>query len=103
VLGAIIESERFAGGPSPDGEGWVPNITPASLGHTPLGDMHWTEADITSFLGDGMNPAGDFAGGAMADVIRNTSLLSHADRAAMANYIVSLPPRQGPTPPPKKN
>lgn len=101
VLGAIIESERFAGGPSPDGNGWVPNITPAGLGHSPLGDIRWTEQDITSFLGDGMNPAGDFAGGGMADVIRNTSLLSHDDRAAMAAYIVSLPPRQGPTPPPK--
>ena len=32
-LGGIIESERFAGGPSPDGKGWVPNITPAGLGH----------------------------------------------------------------------
>ena len=27
-LGAIIESERFAGGPTPDGKDWVPNITP---------------------------------------------------------------------------
>ncbi len=29
VLGAIIDSERFAGGPTPDGKDWVPNITPA--------------------------------------------------------------------------
>ena len=29
VLGGIIDSERFAGGPTPDGSGWVPNITPA--------------------------------------------------------------------------
>ena len=39
----------------------------------------------------------------MAEVIRNTSLLSPDDRAAIAAYIVSLPPTQGPTPPPKKN
>jgi mono/diheme cytochrome c family protein len=103
VLGGIIESERFAGGPSPDGNGWVPNITPAGLGHSPLGDIHWTEDDITSFLGDGMNPVGDFAGGGMAEVIRNTSLLSHDDRAAMAAYIVSLPPRTGPEPPKKSH
>jgi mono/diheme cytochrome c family protein len=102
ALGAIIDSERFAGSPSPDGNGWVPNITPAGLGHSPLGDISWTENDIASFLGDGMNPVGDFAGGSMAEVVRNTSLLSQDDRAAMANYIVSLPPRQGPTPPPKK-
>ena len=103
ALGAIIESERFAGGPSPDGNGWVPNITPAGLGKSVLGNVEWAEKDIASFLGDGMNPVGDVAGGAMTEVIRNTSLLGPEDRAAMANYIASLPPRQGPTPPPKKN
>jgi len=102
ALGAIIESERFAGGPSPDGNGWVPNITPFGLGKSVLGNVEWTEKDIASFLGDGMNPVGDVAGGAMTEVIRNTSLLGPEDRAAMANYIASLPPRQGPTPPPKK-
>jgi mono/diheme cytochrome c family protein len=98
ALGAIIESERFAGGPSPDGDGWVPNITPAGLER---GDDHWTKDDIASFLGDGMTPSGDFAGGQMTEVIRNTSLLSQDDRAAMADYIAALPPRQGPTPPKK--
>ena len=49
-----------------------------------------------------MTPSGDFAGGEMAEVIRNTSLLSKEDREAMAAYIASLPPRQGPPPPPKK-
>jgi hypothetical protein len=38
----------------------------------------------------------------MAEVIRNTALLSAADRAAIATYIASLPPRHGPKPPPKK-
>jgi hypothetical protein len=38
----------------------------------------------------------------MADVISNTSLLSAEDRAAMANYIASLPPTIGPPKPPKK-
>ncbi len=63
----------------------------------------WSEKDIASFLDDGMNPAGDFAGGGMAEVIRNTSLLGPDDRAAIAAYIASLPPVQGPTPPPKKD
>jgi len=98
VLGAIVESERFAGGPTPDGKGWVPNITPSGLQH---GDPSWSEKEIASFLGDGMNPAGDYAGGAMAEVIRNTSLLSAADRAAIADYIYALPPRVGPKPPKK--
>jgi mono/diheme cytochrome c family protein len=101
-LGGIIASQRFAGGPSPDGKGWVPNITPAGLGRSVLGNVDWTEKDIASFLGDGMNPVGDFAGAEMTDVIRNTSLLSAADRAAVANYIYSLPPIKGPTPPRKK-
>jgi mono/diheme cytochrome c family protein len=99
-LGGIIDSERFAGGPAPDGKGWVPNITPAGLQN---GEVTWSEKDIASFLADGMNPAGDFAGGGMADAIRNTSLLTADDRAAIAAYIVSLPPTQGPTPPKRKD
>ena len=67
------------------------------------GEDVWSEKDIASFLDDGMTPSGDFAGGAMADVIRNTSLLGADDRSAIAAYIASLPPVQGPTPPPKKN
>jgi len=99
ALGAIIASERFAGGPAPDGDGWVPNITPLGLQH---GNEVWSKKDIASFLNDGMTPSGDFAGGAMTEVIRNTSLLSANDRAAIAAYVVSLPPTQGPTRPPKK-
>ncbi len=99
MLGAVIDSERFAGGPAPDGSGWVPNITPAGLQH---GDDVWSEKDIASFLADGMMPSGDFSGGAMAEIIRNTSLLGADDRAAIADYIFTLPPVQGPPPPPKK-
>jgi len=101
-LGAVVASERFAGGPSPDGKGWVPNITPVGLQHWSKEDIAWSAKDIASFLDNGMNPAGDFAGGAMVETIRNTSKLDAADRAAIAAYIVSLPPRQGPKPPPKK-
>ena len=93
VLGAIVESERFAGGPAPDGKGWVPNITPAGLQHWGEDDAAWSEKDIASYLGDGMNPAGDYAGGAMAEVIRNTSLLAATDRAAIAT--MSLRCRRG--------
>ncbi len=94
-LGGIIESERFAGGPTPDGKGWVPNITPVGLRHGDNAKDPWSEKDIASFLDDGMTPAGDFAGGGMAEVIRNTSLLSTDDRAAIAAYIASLPPTAG--------
>jgi mono/diheme cytochrome c family protein len=100
-LGAIVESQRFAGGPSPDGKSFVPNITPTGLQHW-KDDTAWSQGDIATFLESGMDPSGDYAGDAMAEVIRNTSLLDPADRAAIAAYIVSLPPRQGPKPPPKK-
>jgi mono/diheme cytochrome c family protein len=101
-MGGITESERFAGGPSPDGKSWVPNITPAGLGHWGSDHIAWSAKDIASFLSDGMDPSGDYAGGAMAEVIANTSLLSPQDRAAIAAYLVSLPPVQGPKPPPRK-
>jgi mono/diheme cytochrome c family protein len=97
-LSAIVESERFAGGPTPDGKDWVPNITPAGLQHD---DPPWSEKDIASFLADGMIPSGDFIGGGMAEVVRNTALLRTDDRAVIASYIASLPPRRGPKPPPK--
>jgi mono/diheme cytochrome c family protein len=101
-LGAIVAGERFAGGPSADGKGLVPNITPVGLQHWSKEDIAWSAKDVASFLDDGMNPAGDFAGGAMVETIRNTSKLDAAERAAIAAYIISLPPRQGPKPPPKK-
>jgi hypothetical protein len=50
-----------------------------------------------------MTHSGDFAGGGMTEVIRNTSRLSADDRTAIATYLASLPLVQGPTPPSKKN
>ena len=93
-LGGIITAQRFAGGPNPEGEGWVPNITQKGLGD-------WSEKDIAYFLQTGEMPEGDSAGGSMARVIKNTSQLSQEDRAAMAEYLKSLPPVEGP-PRPKK-
>lgn len=102
ALGGVVESERFAGGPLPDGKDWAPNITPAGLGHWSKEGIAWSQSDIANFLADGQFPDGDYAGGAMAAVIRETALLSGDDRAAIAAYIAALPPRQGPRPPPKK-
>jgi mono/diheme cytochrome c family protein len=93
-LGGIIAAQRFAGGPNPEGEGWVPNITQKRLGE-------WSAKDIAYFLETGQTPEGDTAGGSMARVIRNTSQLSPGDREAIAEYIKSLPPVEGP-PRPKK-
>jgi mono/diheme cytochrome c family protein len=94
LLGGIITAQRFAGGPNPEGEGWVPNITQK-------GPSEWSEKDIAYFLETGQTPDGDTAGGAMVRVIKNTSQLTPEDRAAIAEYIKSLPPVDGP-PRPKK-
>ena len=67
------------------------------------GDDKWSEKDIASFLDGGMMPSGDYAGGSMAEVIQNTSALSAEDRAAIAAYIASLPPVEGPPRPAKKD
>ena len=88
-LGGIVANKRFAGGPDPEGEGWVSNITQKGIGD-------WSEKDIAYFLQTGELPEGDAAGGSMARVIKNTSQLSPEDRAAMAEYLKSLPPVDGP-------
>ncbi|MGC0396773.1 MULTISPECIES: c-type cytochrome [Bradyrhizobium] len=95
ALGGIIAGERFAGGPNPEGEGWVPNITQKRLGE-------WSTKDLAYFLKTGELPDGDSAGGAMTRVIKNTSQLPDQDLAAMAEYLKSLPPVDGPTPPKRK-
>jgi mono/diheme cytochrome c family protein len=94
LLGGIVTAQRFTGGPDPEGEGWVPNITQKRLGE-------WSEKDIAYFLETGQTPDGDTAGGSMARVIRNTSQLSPEDRAGIAEYIKSLPPVEGPPRPQK--
>ena len=93
-LGGIIGAQRFAGGPNPEGEGWVPNITQKGLDE-------WSVKDIAYFLETGQMPDGDSVGGSMGRVIKNTSQLTPEDRAAMAEYLKSLPAVEGP-PRPKK-
>jgi mono/diheme cytochrome c family protein len=93
-LGGIISAQRFAGGPNPEGEGWVPNITQKGL-------ADWSAKDIAYFLETGQTPDGDTIGGSMGRVIKNTSQLSPGDRDAIADYLKSLPPVDGP-PRPKK-
>lgn len=91
-LGGIKRGQRFAGGPDFEGEDWVPNITQKGLGD-------WSEKDIVTLLESGDLPDGDRVGGAMVKVVRNTAQLSADDRAAIAAYIKSLPPVEGPKQP----
>ena len=94
-LGGIKTAQRFAGGPDPEGEGWVANITQKGL-------SDWSAKDIDYFLRTGQTPDGDSAGGSMVAVIKNTSQLPDADTAAIAEYVKSLAPVEGPPKPAKK-
>ncbi len=55
-LGGIVARQRFAGGPDPEGEGWVPNITQKGI-------ADWSWKDISFYLETGATPDGDSAGG----------------------------------------
>jgi mono/diheme cytochrome c family protein len=94
ALGGIIESQRFAGGPEPTGDGFVPNITQKSL--------TLSQENLVKLLETGETPDGDTIGGEMAKVTSNTGKLSAADREAIATYVRSLPPVEGPKRPESK-
>ena len=93
MLGGLDRDRPMAGNPrGPDGDK-VPNITP----HPTDGLGDWSTSDLTWFLKTGFFPDGDFAGGAMTDVVEHgTGHLTDADLAAIAAYLRSLPPLVGP-------
>jgi mono/diheme cytochrome c family protein len=95
-FGGIKPGQRFAGGPNPEGEGWIPNITPAGL-------QDWSVDDIAELLSSGMTKEGDTVGANMLPVVRNMARLPSADRKAIAVYVKSLPPVEGPKPPTRKS
>jgi mono/diheme cytochrome c family protein len=94
ILGGIIAGQRFAGGPALDGDGFVPNITQKGLS--------MSQEQVVKLLETGETPDGDTVGGEMGKVVANTAKLSPEDRAAIATYIKSLPPVDGPKPPEPK-
>lgn len=87
-LGASNNS-LFLAGSTEGAEGApVPNITTDDT--TGIGS--WSLADIEGYLEIGMDPDGDFAGGAMGEVIENTTgKLTSQDRRAIALFLKSLP------------
>ena len=95
LLGGIVGGQRFAGGPDPEGDGWVPNITQHGLGS-------WSVEDIAKLLETGENRDSDTVSGSMGKVVANTRELSAEDRMAIATYIKSLPAVVGPSRPEKK-
>lgn len=80
--------DRFLAG-SPGGfEGRkAPNITPDPK----TGIGKWSEDDIVYLLKEGGTPDGDFVGGAMGEIVRNTARLTDDDRRAIAAYLKTVP------------
>jgi len=91
ILGGIDETYRYAGGPDAEGKGFTPNITRHKSG---IGA--WSREDLVELLTTGLTPAPDEVSGSMAEVVKNMSHLSKQDREAVAEYIMSLPPRDRP-------
>ena len=89
-FGAVDASQPLAGTKAgPEGKP-VPGITQ----HPKRGIGGWSKADIAEVLKSGFLPDGDVVGGAMGEVVENSS--SHwtdDDREAVAEYLLSLPAR----------
>jgi mono/diheme cytochrome c family protein len=85
ATGGMDRSRWLAGGPSPEGEGRIPNVTPG-------GDLaDWSPADVAYYFETGFTPDFDTAGGLMAAVQRNLAELSPGDREAIAAYLKAVP------------
>ncbi|WP_027962667.1 c-type cytochrome [Halomonas halodenitrificans] len=92
-MGNIPGGKRYAGGPDPEGHGYIPNITPDETG---IG--FWSAAAIANYLHTGVNPIGRESGGDMAEVIENTLQLPWEDLQAMATYLNNIPAVDAPAP-----
>jgi mono/diheme cytochrome c family protein len=92
--GGILASAGYSGGPAPEGDGFIPNITPHPTG---IGD--WSAGDIVAMFETGFTPEFDSVGGSMGPVQRNMAHLKKEDLAAMAAYLKSLPPVESPARP----
>ena len=94
-LGGLDGSRSYAGTPDgPEGER-VPNITP----HPGTGIGKWSEGDLLDLLRVGMMPDGDFVGGSMGEIVRNTTgKLNEPDLRAIVAYLKGLPPIENQVP-----
>jgi hypothetical protein len=89
ALGGIQSGMHYAG--TRDGPDYsvVPNITPDKK----TGIGRWRVSELAEYLETGMTPDGDSAGDLMAEVIDNgLKCLHKEDLAAIAGYVLSLPP-----------
>jgi len=87
------DSSRFLAGTANGPEGaTVPNLTPDP--ETGIGT--WSVEEIAEYLGTGLRPDGDVAGGLMGEVIQGTTAgykdMTPEDLTAIARYLKSVPP-----------
>jgi mono/diheme cytochrome c family protein len=88
-LGGLERSLAFSGTAAAPGGGKVPNITPDP--QTGIGS--WSKEQVARVLKDGALPNFDYVGAGMGEVVsENTGKLTDADRTAIADYLMSLPP-----------
>src|SRR5207249_2366286 len=89
---ATDNSRFLAGNPKGPEDQATPNVTP----DVDTGIGKWTVEQIADYLGTGNKPDGDVAGGLMGEVIDGTLAgykdLTKEDRAAIAQYLKTLPP-----------
>ena len=88
LLGGPDADWAYSGGPAPEGKDTIPNITPHQDG---IGG--WSAAEIATALATGLLPEFETFGGAMIPVQENMAHLTAEDRAAIAAYLKSLPPK----------
>jgi mono/diheme cytochrome c family protein len=82
------DADRFLAGSGGGLEGKkAPDITPDPK----TGIGKWSSDDIVYLLKDGGTPEGDFVGGAMGEIVRNTARLTDEDRRAIAVYLKAVP------------
>jgi len=97
--GGLKGSLKYAGtSQGPEGSA-VPNITPDP--RTGIGK--WSRSDLATYLRSGLEPGGDLAGGLMAvEIDDGLKYLPPEDLAAIAEYVLSLPPIEHEVRKPKK-
>lgn len=84
-FGGPDHSRWLAGGPAPEGDGKIPNITP-----DPKGLGSWSAGDIAAYLETGFTPEFDSVGGSMVSVQDNMAKLTKEDRASITAYLKAI-------------
>lgn len=87
LAGGIKKASWLGGGPTPEGKGTIPNITPHKSG---IGE--WTNSDIAYSLESGFTPSYDSFGSSMVSVQENMAHLPESDRDAIAAYLKVVAP-----------